>query len=118
MNAAEPDQIFEDEARLQLNDNGSLRHLLTLKGLDRSLLVDILAADLVQMHPLHKGSYLLGRLFAGRTRQQDAVQTLFRQAAYRRSRIKWLLIFCVLAMTLRKWGWSIALVVVRIRRLT
>jgi hypothetical protein len=42
MNAAQPDQIFEDEARLQLNDNGSLRHLLTLKGLDRSLLVDIL----------------------------------------------------------------------------
>ena len=42
MNAAEPDQIFEDEARLQLNDDGSLRHLLTLKGLDRPLLVDIL----------------------------------------------------------------------------
>jgi aspartate carbamoyltransferase catalytic subunit len=42
MNAAEPDQILEDEARLQLNDDGSLRHLLTLKGLDRSLLVGIL----------------------------------------------------------------------------
>ena len=42
MNAAEPDQIFEDEARLQLNDDGHLRHLLTLKGLDRSLLVEIL----------------------------------------------------------------------------
>ena len=42
MNAAEPDQNFEDDARLQLNDDGSLRHLLTLKGLDRSLLVDIL----------------------------------------------------------------------------
>ncbi len=42
MNAAEPDQIFEDEARLQLNDDGSLRHLLTLKGLDRSLLIEIL----------------------------------------------------------------------------
>ena len=39
---AEPDQIFEDDARLQLKDDGSLRHLLTLKGLDRSLLVDIL----------------------------------------------------------------------------
>jgi aspartate carbamoyltransferase catalytic subunit len=42
MNAAEPDQILEDDARLQLNDDGSLRHLLTLKGLDKSLLVDIL----------------------------------------------------------------------------
>jgi aspartate carbamoyltransferase catalytic subunit len=42
MNAAEPDQIFEDDARLQLHDDGSLRHLLTLKGLDRSMLVDIL----------------------------------------------------------------------------
>ncbi len=42
MNAAEPDQIFEDEARLQLNDDGRLRHLLTLKGLDKPLLVDIL----------------------------------------------------------------------------
>ena len=39
---AEPDQIFEDDARLQLKDDGSLRHLLTLKGLDRPLLVDIL----------------------------------------------------------------------------
>ena len=42
MNAAEPDQIYEDEARLQLNDDGRLRHLLTLKGLDKALLVDIL----------------------------------------------------------------------------
>jgi len=42
MNAAEPDQIFEDDARLQLHDDGSLRHLLTLKGLDRSMLVEIL----------------------------------------------------------------------------
>jgi aspartate carbamoyltransferase catalytic subunit len=42
MNAAEPDQIFEDDARLQLDANGGLRHLLTLKGLDRSLLVDML----------------------------------------------------------------------------
>jgi len=42
MNAAEPEQILEDDARLQLNDDGSLRHLLTLKGLDKALLVDIL----------------------------------------------------------------------------
>ncbi len=31
-----------DEASLQLNPDGSLRHLLTLKGLERSLLVDLL----------------------------------------------------------------------------
>jgi aspartate carbamoyltransferase catalytic subunit len=42
MNAAEPDQSYEDDARLQLHDDGSLRHLLTLKGLDRSLLVEML----------------------------------------------------------------------------
>ena len=42
MNAAEPDQILEDEANLQLNADGSLRHLLTLKGLDRDMLVGIL----------------------------------------------------------------------------
>jgi aspartate carbamoyltransferase catalytic subunit len=42
MNAAEPDQILEDEASLQLNPDGSLRHLLTLKGLERDMLVRIL----------------------------------------------------------------------------
>jgi aspartate carbamoyltransferase catalytic subunit len=42
MNAAEPDQTFDDEASLQLNDDGSLRHLLTLKGIDHSMLVDLL----------------------------------------------------------------------------
>jgi aspartate carbamoyltransferase catalytic subunit len=42
MNAAEPEQILDDEASLQLQDDGSLRHLLTLKGLDRDMLVGIL----------------------------------------------------------------------------
>jgi aspartate carbamoyltransferase catalytic subunit len=42
MNAAEPDQILDDEASLQLNPDGSLRHLLTLKGFDRDMLVSIL----------------------------------------------------------------------------
>ena len=42
MNAAEPDRFTDDEASLQLNADGSLRHLLTLKGLDRSLLVAML----------------------------------------------------------------------------
>jgi aspartate carbamoyltransferase catalytic subunit len=42
MNAAQPDLYQDDEARLQLNADGSLRHLLTLKGLDKSLLVNLL----------------------------------------------------------------------------
>ena len=42
MNAAEPDRLIDDEASLQLNGDGGLRHLLTLKGLDKSLLVDLL----------------------------------------------------------------------------
>jgi len=39
---AEPTDILTDEADLQLDDNGNLRHLLTLKGLNKTLLVDIL----------------------------------------------------------------------------
>jgi len=38
-------EVFADsdnEANLQLNADGSLRHLLTLKGLDKSLLVELL----------------------------------------------------------------------------
>lgn len=42
MNAAEPTEIPQDEASLQLDANGNLRHLLTLKGLDKALLTDIL----------------------------------------------------------------------------
>ncbi len=42
MNAAEPTDIPQDEASLQLDGNGNLRHLLTLKGLDKELLTDIL----------------------------------------------------------------------------
>ena len=42
MNAVEPTDKLEDEASLQLDAQGNLRHLLTLKGLDRGLLVDIL----------------------------------------------------------------------------
>jgi len=33
---------IDDEAALQLDDKGNLRHLLTLKGLDKALLIDIL----------------------------------------------------------------------------
>jgi len=42
MNAANPNEVLEDEATLQLDANGNLRHLLTLKDLDKSLLTDIL----------------------------------------------------------------------------
>jgi len=42
MNAANPSNTLPDEAALQLDRNGNLRHLLTLKGLDRGLLLELL----------------------------------------------------------------------------
>ena len=42
MNTATPTEVLKDEATLQLDANGNLRHLLTLKGLDKSLLTPIL----------------------------------------------------------------------------
>ena len=39
---AEPKDVLQDEADLQIDANGNLRHLLTLRNLDKSLLVDIL----------------------------------------------------------------------------
>ena len=39
---ADPKEHLNDEAALQLDAHGSLRHLLTLKGLDKALLLDIL----------------------------------------------------------------------------
>jgi len=42
MNAANPNETFDDEAALQLDANGNLRHLLTLSGLDKALLISIL----------------------------------------------------------------------------
>ncbi|MGI9248555.1 MAG: aspartate carbamoyltransferase catalytic subunit [Woeseiaceae bacterium] len=42
MNATEFKEDLEDEATLQLDARGNLRHLLTLKGLDKALLTDIL----------------------------------------------------------------------------
>ena len=39
---AEPTEIKPDEAALQIDENGNLRHLLTLKGLDKSMLLAIL----------------------------------------------------------------------------
>lgn len=42
MNAADPKETSVDEASLQLDANGNLRHLLTLNGLDKVLLTGIL----------------------------------------------------------------------------
>ncbi|MFQ5609836.1 MAG: aspartate carbamoyltransferase catalytic subunit [Woeseiaceae bacterium] len=39
---AEPHEVRNAEAALQLDPDGSLRHLLTLKGIDRDLLVELL----------------------------------------------------------------------------
>ena len=39
---AEPKDVLQDESSLQIDENGNLRHLLTLKGLDKTMLVDIL----------------------------------------------------------------------------
>ena len=39
---ADTKEMLPDEAALQIDENGNLRHLLTLKGLDKALLVDIL----------------------------------------------------------------------------
>jgi aspartate carbamoyltransferase catalytic subunit len=42
MNSGDPAENLEDEATLQLDSNGDLRHLLTLKGLDKATLVHLL----------------------------------------------------------------------------
>ena len=39
---AEPKDALQDESSLQIDENGNLRHLLTLQGLDKSLLLEIL----------------------------------------------------------------------------
>ena len=39
---AEPKEVLPEESALQLDKNGNLQHLLTLKGLDKALLVEIL----------------------------------------------------------------------------
>lgn len=42
MNPVDPAESLEDEAALQLDSNGELRHLLTLKGLDKTMLTQLL----------------------------------------------------------------------------
>ena len=45
MHAPEIFPNLNDDASLQINADGSLRHLLTLRGLNRSLLIRLLVDD-------------------------------------------------------------------------
>ena len=66
MNHAAPSHDLQDEAALQLDRNGNLRHLLTLKNLDRALLIDILDdAEGYLTSPGHRPAR--SDLLAGRT---------------------------------------------------
>ena len=66
MNAADPKQRLEDQASLQLDENGNLRHLLTLQDLDKTLLLDIL--DDAEHYLTEPGSLPAhSRALAGRT---------------------------------------------------
>ncbi len=66
MQIVEKFPVPENEASLQLRPDGSLRHLLTLKGLDRALLVDLLDSAERYLSPL--GSIpRRSRALAGRT---------------------------------------------------
>lgn len=77
MNAIEAKAELQDEASLQLDANGNLRHLLTLKGLDKDLLVDIL--DDAEGYLTEPGSLpARSRSLAGRT-----VANLFFEASTR-----------------------------------
>ncbi len=77
MNAIEAQAELQDEASLQLDANGNLRHLLTLKGLDKGLLVDIL--DDAEGYLTEPGSLpARSRSLAGRT-----VANLFFEASTR-----------------------------------
>jgi hypothetical protein len=77
MNAADPNEVLKDEATLQLDAHGNLRHLLTLKGLDKSLLIDIL--DDAQQYLTEPGELpARGRSLVGRS-----VANLFFEASTR-----------------------------------
>lgn len=57
---------LEEDGRLQLNEKGELRHLLTLKGLDKAMLIDLL--DEAEQYCVPHGSLLARRQsLAGRT---------------------------------------------------
>jgi aspartate carbamoyltransferase catalytic subunit len=66
MDHTAPSHDLQEEAALQLDGNGNLRHLLTLKNLDRTLLIDILDdAEGYLTHAGHRPAR--GDLLAGRT---------------------------------------------------
>jgi aspartate carbamoyltransferase catalytic subunit len=66
MNAADPKPRLEDQASLQLDESGNLRHLLTLQDLDKALLLDIL--DDAEHYLTEPGSLPAhSRALAGRT---------------------------------------------------
>ena len=63
---AEPKDLLQDQAALQIDENGNLRHLLTLQGLDKKLLLDIL--DDAETYLTEPGSLPAhNRALAGRT---------------------------------------------------
>jgi len=77
MNTADSNKVLKDEAALQLDANGNLRHLLTLKGLDKSLLTEIL--DDAQQYLTEPGELpARGQSLAGRS-----VANLFFEASTR-----------------------------------
>jgi aspartate carbamoyltransferase catalytic subunit len=77
MNTADSNEVLKDEATLQLDANGNLRHLLTLKGLDKSLLTEIL--DDAQQYLTDPGELpARGQSLAGRS-----VANLFFEASTR-----------------------------------
>jgi len=77
MNAANPNESFANEAALQLDASGNLRHLLTLRGLEKALLTDIL--DDATGYLTESGELpARGRSLAGRT-----VANLFFEASTR-----------------------------------
>ncbi len=66
MQALETFPRQDDETSLQLNADGSLRHLLTLKGLDRGLLIRLLDDAEQFLTPIGRAA-ARSRSLAGRT---------------------------------------------------
>ncbi len=66
MQSPETIPALDDEASLQLSGDGELRHLLTLKGLDRSILVELLDAAERFVSPLGSNA-VRSQTLAGRT---------------------------------------------------
>src|SRR5210317_2340611 len=77
MNAADPNEVLKEEATLHVDAHGNCRALLTLKGLDKALLIDIL--DDAQQYLTEPGELpARGRSLVGRS-----VANLFFEASTR-----------------------------------